>query len=142
MAESDGASRWPRRRTLLLPPPFPFSPSGRQHPPLICVYTCIYIYTSPAFSTLFPSKVVTSTPPRPTSTLSREFPINSLIKVDRLARRKEGWMWNMERSGSARNGTLDLLTAFSCSLCLFPASRRVTERPTPPRDLRLVAISE
>lgn len=109
------------------------------------VYTCVCIYIPSLSRFFYPLPLeggYVSTPPRPTSTLSREFPINSLIKVDRLARRKEGWMWNMERSGSARNGTLDLLTAFSCSLCLFPASRRVTERPAPPRDLRLVAISE
>lgn len=76
-------------RTLLRAP----TSAPAQHPPLM------YISSPPS---LFPPL-----PPeggyaaRPTSTPAREFPINSLIKVDRLARRKrvECGVW---RVGSTR----------------------------------------
>lgn len=79
---------------------------------------CIYPHPRSLFP---PPRVVTR---QGRHRLRREFPINSLIKVDRLGKMEEGL--NVERGalGAPANGTLDLLPAFSCSAFLSP--RRYT----------------
>lgn len=52
---------------------------------------------------------------------SREFPINSLIKVDRLVRRKKrGRGSGTRRVGSTRNGTLSICSRHLAALHFFP----------------------